>query len=297
MDVPLRGGAGHYQVRAWTSPTSELIEGDTGVLSSSANHAAARAALALYRKHRGDRPVVGVLYSHSHADHFGGVKGVTTQAEVDAGTCTVIAPDGFVEHAVSENVYAGAAMARRAGYMYGAARSRPQGPDRGRPGPNHLDRHRHAHHPHRHHHRDRRDPHARWHQDGVPADAGYRGTIGDERPVPRSRRLVHGRECHPHPAQPADPAWCGRARPSRLGTLPTAIIVGGRFETVFASHHWPTWGADRAVTFLDQQRDLYAYLHDQTLRMLNAGLTGIEIVEAIELPPVLERAWHARAAT
>jgi alkyl sulfatase BDS1-like metallo-beta-lactamase superfamily hydrolase len=67
---------------------------------------------------------------------------------------------------------------------------------------------------------------------------------------------------------------------------------GGRFEVVFASHHWPTWGAERATRFLVEQRDLYGYLHDQTLRMLNAGLTGSEIAEAMVMPPVLERAWH-----
>jgi len=68
----------------------------------------------------------------------------------------------------------------------------------------------------------------------------------------------------------------------------------GRFDVVFASHHWPTWGRERAVQYLEQQRDLYAYLHDQTLRMLNAGLTGSEIAEAIVMPPTLENAWHAR---
>ena len=84
----------------------------------------AAAALALYRSHRGDRPVVAVIYTHSHVDHFGGVLGVTTQADVDAGRVAVLAPEGFLDHAVQENVYAGTAMTRRAAYMYGTVLAR-----------------------------------------------------------------------------------------------------------------------------------------------------------------------------
>ncbi len=290
---------GIYQVRGMDLSNISFIEGDTGVLviDPLISTETARAALGLYRKHRGDRPVVGVLYSHSHVDHFGGVKGVTTQADVDAGTCTVIAPDGFVEHAVAENVYAGTAMARRAGYMYGAA----------------LDR----------------DPAGQ-----IGAGLGQTtstGTVtliiptdtitetGETRTLDGIRmefQLTPGTEA---PAEmnvlfPELGALCMAENATHtlhnLLTLRGAVVrdprvwarylteaidrFSGRFETVFASHHWPTWGADRALTFLQEQRDLYAYLHDQTLRMLNAGLTGIEIAEVIELPPVLERAWHAR---
>jgi alkyl sulfatase BDS1-like metallo-beta-lactamase superfamily hydrolase len=106
-----------------------FIEGGTGVIMIDPliSVETAAAALALHRKHRGGRPVVGVIYTHSHVDHFGGVKGVTSQEEVDAGM-PVIAPQGFLEPAVAENVYVGTAMARRAGYMYGAALPRsPRG--------------------------------------------------------------------------------------------------------------------------------------------------------------------------
>ena len=117
---------GVYQVRGMDLSNISFIEGDTGVIviDPLISTETARAALALYREHRGDRPVVGVIYTHSHVDHFGGVKGVTTQADVDAGKCVIIAPEHFVEHAVAENVYAGTAMGRRAGYMYGAALQR-----------------------------------------------------------------------------------------------------------------------------------------------------------------------------
>ena len=121
---------GIYQVRGYDLSNISVIEGDTGiiVIDPLISAETAAAALGLYRKHRGDRPVAAVIHTHSHVDHFGGVKGVVSQEDVDAGKVQIIAPEGFVEHAISENVYAGTAMGRRAGYMYGAALSRgPQG--------------------------------------------------------------------------------------------------------------------------------------------------------------------------
>ncbi|GAB1326097.1 hypothetical protein ACE1SV_04360 [Streptomyces sennicomposti] len=113
---------GVYQVRGFDLSNMTIVEGDRGVLVIDPLISAetAAAALALYRRHRGDRPVSGVLYTHSHVDHFGGVKGVIGQEDADGGV-PVIAPEGFLAHAVSENVYAGTAMGRRAAYMYGAA--------------------------------------------------------------------------------------------------------------------------------------------------------------------------------
>lgn len=121
---------GIYQVRGLDLSNISFIEGDAGVIviDPLVCTETAAAALALYREHRGDRAVSAVIYTHSHVDHFGGVFGVTTQADVDAGKVAVLAPEGFVEHAVQENVYAGTAMARRAAYMYGAVLPRgPQG--------------------------------------------------------------------------------------------------------------------------------------------------------------------------
>jgi alkyl sulfatase BDS1-like metallo-beta-lactamase superfamily hydrolase len=290
---------GVYQVRGMDLSNVSFIEGDTGVLviDPLISTETAAAAIALYRQHRGDRPVIAVIYTHSHADHFGGVKGVTSQADVDAGRCAIIAPEHLVEHAVAENVYAGTAMARRAGYMYGAALERgPAGQ--------------------------------------VGAGLGQTtstGTVtliiptdsitktGETRVVDGIRmefQLTPGTEA---PAEmnilfPDHGALCMAENATHnlhnLLTLRGALVrdpriwarylteaidrFSGRFDVVFASHHWPTWGRERAVAFLESQRDLYAYLHDQTLRMLNAGLTGSEIAEAMVLPPALERAWHAR---
>ena len=112
---------GIYQVRGADLSNMTIVEGDTGVLVIDPLISAetAAAALALYREHRGDRPVTALLYTHSHVDHFGGSRGVVDQADVDSGRIPVIAPEGFLGHAVSENVYAGGAMIRRATYMYG----------------------------------------------------------------------------------------------------------------------------------------------------------------------------------
>src|SRR3954468_9113772 len=121
---------GIYQVRGLDLSNISFVEGHTGVIviDPLISTETAAAALALYRAHRGDRPVTGVIYSHSHADHFGGVCGIVDPADVGAGRVPILAPSGFVEHAVAENVYAGTAMARRAGYMYGAALERgPRG--------------------------------------------------------------------------------------------------------------------------------------------------------------------------
>lgn len=121
---------GIYRVRGFDLSNVTFVEGDTGVIIIDPLTCVetARAAVELYRQHRGEREVRAVIYTHSHGDHFGGVKGVTTQEEVDSGRVAVIAPEGFTGHAVAKNVYAGTAMARRAAYMFGAALDRgPEG--------------------------------------------------------------------------------------------------------------------------------------------------------------------------
>ena len=288
---------GIYQVRGLDLSNISFIEGDTGiiVIDPLVSTETAAAALALYRTHRGDRPVVAVIYTHSHVDHFGGVLGVTSQAEVDAGKVAIIAPEGFTEHAVQENVYAGTAMARRASYMYGAVLARgPQGqvgcglgqyPSLGevalivptvdikRTGETHV-------------------------VDGV--DIEFQMAPGTEAPAemhfyfPKFRALCMAENATHNlhnlltlrGALVRDPhGWAGY--------LTEAIdTFADRTDVVFASHHWPTWGRDNIVEYLSLQRDLYAYLHDQTLRQLNQGFTGIEIAENFQMPPALEKAWH-----
>jgi len=289
---------GIYQVRGLDISNVTFVEGDTGiiVIDPLISTEVAAAALALYRTHRGgDRPVVAVIYTHSHVDHFGGVLGVTTQAEVDAGAVAVLAPEGFIEHAVKENVYAGPAMTRRATYMYGTLLPRGpqdqvgcglgQAPSTGEVAvivPTiHI--------------RETGEKHT---IDGVEID--FQMAPGTEAPAEMHFYFPHYRalcmaENATHNlhnlltlrgALVRDPhAWSGY--------LTEAIdTFADRADVVFASHHWPTWGHEDIVEFLSLQRDMYAYLHDQTLRLLNRGYTGVEIAEMFQMPPVLERAWH-----
>ena len=289
---------GIYQIRGFDLSNMTVIEGDTGiiVIDPLVSTEVAAAALALYRQHRGDRAVRAVIYTHSHVDHFGGVLGVTSQEDVDAGRVVVIAPEGFTEHAVQENVYAGTAMARRAGYMYGAALARgPQGqvgcglgqtPSTGEVAiivPT----------------LDIRETGEKHTVDGVEIE--FQMAPGTEAPAemhfyfPRFRALCMAENATHNlhnlltlrGALVRDPhGWAGY--------LTEAIdTFADRADVVFASHHWPTWGKEQIVEFLSLQRDLYAYLHDQTLRQLNQGYTGIEIAETFAMPPALERAWHA----
>lgn len=287
---------GIYQVRGFDLSNMTLVEGERGVLVIDPLLCAetAAAALALYREHRGQRPVTGVLYTHSHIDHFGGVRGVVTEEDVTGGV-PVLAPQGFLRHAVSENVFAGTAMARRAAYMYGAVL--PKG-ERGQIGTG-L---------------------------GQTTSTGMAGLIpptvditdtGQTETVDGIRmvfQLTPGTEA---PAElnihfPDRSALCmaenathnlhnlltlrgAEVRDPRVWAryLTEAIdLFAATSEVAFASHHWPLWGGERVTEFLSEQRDLYAYLHDQTLRMLNQGLTALEIAERMRMPPRLEHAWH-----
>ncbi|MFF3835477.1 alkyl/aryl-sulfatase [Streptomyces sp. NPDC002458] len=287
---------GIYQVRGFDLSNVTFVEGTAGVvvIDPLLSEETAAAALALYREHRGDRQVTGVIYTHSHVDHFGGVKGVTTQEDVDAGRVPVLAPVGFIHHAVSENVYAGTAMGRRAAYMYGAALARgPQGQ--------------------------------------VGAGLGQTTSTGSITLIPPTVDITEtGQEevvdgvrmifqMAPDSEAPSEMliyfpdfrALCAAEDATHtlhnLLTLRGAVVrdphawshyltesidlFGDRTDVVFASHHWPTWGQDRAVRYLGIQRDLYGYLHDQTLRLINKGWTGTEIAEHLPLPPALENAW------
>jgi alkyl sulfatase BDS1-like metallo-beta-lactamase superfamily hydrolase len=289
---------GIYQVRGFDISNITFVEGDTGVIviDPLVCTEVAAAALGLYRANRGgDRPVLAVIYTHSHVDHFGGVLGVTSQADVDAGSVAVLAPQGFTEHAVQENVYAGPAMTRRATYMYGALLARgPLGQvgcglgqaastgevavivptiDIQATGETRT-------------------------IDGVEIE--FQMAPGTEAPAemhfyfPRFRALCMAENATHNlhnlltlrGALVRDPhAWSGY--------LTEAIdTFADRADVVFASHHWPTWGRAHIVEFMSLQRDMYAYLHDQTLRLLNQGYTGVEIAEMFQMPPALDKAWH-----
>jgi alkyl sulfatase BDS1-like metallo-beta-lactamase superfamily hydrolase len=288
---------GVYQVRGLDLSNMTVVEGKRGVVVVDPLISAecAAAALALYREHRGPRPVTGLIYTHSHVDHFGGARGVLPHGS--EGGLPVLAPEGFLEHAVSENVHAGNAMLRRAAFMYG--QHLPKAPD-GQIGTG-L---------------------------GTITSTGSVGLIAPTVDITRTgqEETVDGVrfvfQLTPGTEAPAEMNFLLRDQRAlcvaenathtlhNLLTLRGALVrdarvwaryldetidvFGDAYDVAFASHHWPTWGRENVVRFLGEQRDLYAYLHDQTLRLLNNGLTGPEIAEELRLPPDLENAWHAR---
>jgi alkyl sulfatase BDS1-like metallo-beta-lactamase superfamily hydrolase len=290
---------GIYQVRGLDLSNMTIVEGDEGVLVIDPLISAetAAAALALYREHRGDRPVTGLLYTHSHVDHFGGARGVVSGEDVASGRLPVFAPEGFLEHAVSENVYAGTAMSRRATYMYGALLEKgptgqvgaglgqstslgtvtliPPTVDIVRTGQEET-------------------------VDGIRMS--FQLTPGTEAPAEMNflfpeRRALCMAENATHNLHNVLTLRGALVRDPRVWAayLDEAIgLFADRADVLFAQHHWPRWGTGRMVDFLAKQRDLYAYIHDQTLRLLNRGYVGAEIAERLELPPSLEREWHCR---
>ncbi|MFI6648062.1 alkyl/aryl-sulfatase [Streptomyces sp. NPDC050529] len=290
---------GIYQVRGLDVSNMTIIEGETGVVvvDPLTSKEVAAEALGLYARNRGERPVKAVIYTHSHGDHFGGVLGVTTNAAVDAGECAVIAPDGFMDHAVSENVFAGPAMLRRAVYMYG--RSLPVGPEA-----------------------------SVGFGLGQALSTGTVGLIAPMQSITATGqelvldgvRLVF--QLTPDTEAPSEMNFYlpdhrvlliaenvnhslhnvltlrgAQVRDAHAWAsyITESIQLFDRAEILVGSHNWPTWGHDDVMRMLTQQRDAYAYLHDQTVRLMNQGLTGPEIAEEIHsFPGELGRAWSVR---
>src|SRR5437868_2240517 len=289
---------GVYQVRGFDIANMTLIEGDTGVIvvDTLTSIEGARAAIELYFEHRGKRSVAAVIFTHTHTDHWGGARGVIDDAMLASGV-PIIAPDLFMEHAVSENIIAGPAMLRRAQYQFGPfLKKGPRGQvDCGlgksmatgsvallRP------------------------------TDLIEATGDIRTIDGlefefqmapnSEAPaemhffLPRYKLLNLAENCTHNfhnllPFRGADVrdalAWS-----KYLGEA--LQLWGGKADAMCGQHHWPVWGKQRIDTMIRQQRDLYKFAHDQTIRLMNHGLTATEIAETIKLPASLEGAWHGR---
>lgn len=288
---------GIYQLRGFDLSVMSVIEGETGVIviDPLISTETAAAAFALYQAHRGPRPVTGMIYTHSHADHFGGVKGIITEEQVASGEVPVVAPEGFLHHAIAENVFAGTAMSRRAGYMYGAAlEAGPAGQIGAGLGQTTSTGTVSLIAPTV----DIAETGTRLTIDGVEIE--FQVTPGTEAPAemnfyfPRHRALCSAENTSHtlHNILTIRGALVRDAHAWAHYLTETIDRWGDELDVVFASHHWPTWGRERAVEFLAMQRDLYLYLHDQTLRLLNTGLNGAEIAEVLEMPPALARQWH-----
>jgi alkyl sulfatase BDS1-like metallo-beta-lactamase superfamily hydrolase len=291
-------GRGVYQVRGFDISNITFIEGERGyvIIDPLTSAQPAAAALKLMREHRGDKPVTGVIYTHSHVDHYGGVRGVLSDDDIAAGM-QIVAPEGFLKAAVSENVMAGNAMGRRATYMYGATLPKdpkghvdsglgkavsmgqvslvPPTVSIGRTG-------------------------ERLTIDGV--EIVFQVTPDTEAPAemnfffPQFGALCMAENCtcHLHNIYTPRGAQVRDARAWSHYINEAVEMFAGDTEVLFASHHWPRWGSGEAARFLKAQRDLYKYIHDQVLRMANHGLTPAEIAEELALPPSLAAEWHTR---
>ncbi len=288
-----------YQIRGFDLANMTIIEGDHGLIIIDPLTCAetAAAGLALYLQHRPHKPVVAVIYSHSHSDHFGGVKGVIDEEDARAGKVHVIAPTGFMEHAVSENVIAGPAMGRRAQFQFGHTLARNEccqidsGLGKNLPSgtitliqPNWLISQETETHT----------------IDGI--EIVFQLTPESEAPAEMhfffpQLRALNLAENATRTLHNLCPLRGAQVRNSRLWSHYLDVSLeryAPHADVAFAQHHWPTWGQARLSCFLTQQRDLYKYIHDQTVRLMNHGQTASEIAETLKLPESLHREWHAR---
>lgn len=288
-----------YQVRGYDLSNFTVIKGDTGwiVFDPLLTPATAKAALKLVNDTLGQRPVTGVVYSHAHADHFGGVLGVVTPEQVKQHNIPIIAPSGFMEHAIKENVLAGNVMTRRATFQYGNVL--PKG--------------------------------ATGQVDaaiGKGLSIGMFGLIKPTVEIDDNERVmtVDGVEMvfintpgGESPAEmntyfPKDKAFW--AAENVIGTMHNVYTLRGaaardalawskfinemvygygqQAEIIFASHSWPRWGNEDIQTYLKKQRDMYAYLHNETLHLANQGVTINEIHNEINVPDSLQHEWYNR---
>jgi alkyl sulfatase BDS1-like metallo-beta-lactamase superfamily hydrolase len=289
---------GVYQLRGYDLSNMTLIEGKSGwiVVDPLTARETAAAAFAFARRHLAQRPIVAMIFTHSHIDHFGGVLGVLAEAGELSEDVRIIAPQGFMEEATSENVIAGTAMGRRAMFMYGKQLPRSErghvdsglgvSPAFGSYGllePTELID---------------RTPQALV-IDGV--DFVFQNAPGSEAPAELTFYLPHvkafnGAEVTSHNLHNLYTLRGAKVRDALLWShyIDESIELFGEAEVYLASHHWPIWGNQRIIEFLEVQRDTYKYIHDQTVRLFNQGLTPGEIAEAIELPSSLQADFHNR---
>lgn len=290
---------GLWQVRGLDLSVMSVIEGETGyiLVDPLTSTETAAAAMALVRQHIGDKPVHAVIYTHSHGDHFGGVKGIVSDEEVAEGRVQIIAPDGFMDHAVSENLIAGGAMTRRANYQFGTRLS-PGPTGQGGAGigtglpsgtfsliaPT----------------RTIVETGEKLVIDGIEIE--FQVTPGTEAPaemnfyLPHLRALCLAENANPtmHNVLPPRGALVRDSKAWADYLTESIHLFGDRTDVMFVSHGWPRWGQAEVLEFVASHRDAYKYLHDQSVRLMNKGYTAEEIAEVIALPPPLAAKWYNR---
>lgn len=290
---------GIYQVRGADLSVISFIEGKEGVIIVDPLISAetAKMALELYQKHRPGKLVKAVIHTHSHVDHFGGVRGVTTEEDVKSGKVKIIAPQGFVEEAISENVMAGNAMSRRASYMYGNIIGKGAKGTLGTGlGPSTSSGEVTLLEP--------TDTISKTGQkmtiDGL--DFEFLMAPDSEAPsemmffIPQLKAFCPAEDCT-HTLHNFYTLRGAKTRDSRkwVGYLDQALDMwGDKAEVMFAPHQWPTWGNARIVEAMEKYRDVFKYIHDQALHLANQGYTMIEIAERLKLPPELASHWATR---
>lgn len=289
---------GIYQLRGFDLANMTLIEGDTGwiVVDPLTAKETSKQAFDFAQKHLGNKPITAILFTHSHIDHFGGALGLVTAEQVKQQGIRVIAPEGFMEEATSENIIAGTAMSRRAMFMYGKRLARSErghigsglgkGPAFGSFGilePTEIVNHQTP----------------ILNVDGINIE--FQFTPGSEAPAEFTFYL------------PDLKAFCGAEVVSRnmhnLYTLRGAKVRDAlkwssyieqartqfsAADIYFGSHHWPMWGQENIQDFLKLQRDSYKYIHDQSVRLLNGGATPSEVAEQITMPEKLNTSFPNR---
>lgn len=290
---------GVYQIRGMDMANMTIVEGKTGiiVIDTLSSQDGATEALALYRKNRGDRPVRAVIITHTHTDHWGGALAVASAEDYASGRVPLVVPDGYMENAVSENVIAGNAMRRRALYQFGMFLERgPEGHVDNGLGKTYV-----------------------FGRVGLVAPNDLIMATGDSRvldgvtfefqmapdteapaemhmflPEFGVLNLAENAVHNFHNLLPFRGAKVRNALNWTTYISEALALWGDKAEVLIGQHHWPVWGKGRVQDFLKIQRDLYKFVHDQTLKLINAGLTPDEIAETIQMPKSIAQTWHAR---
>ncbi|MFG6655352.1 alkyl/aryl-sulfatase [Scandinavium sp. M-37] len=290
---------GVYQIRNLDLSNMTIIEGKEGitVVDPLISAETAKVGMDLYFKNRGKKPVVAVIYTHSHVDHYGGVRGVVDEADVKSGKVKIYAPAGFMDEAVSENIMAGNVMSRRASYMYGNLLK----PDaKGQVGAglgtttsagtvtliaptNYITK-----------------TGQKETIDGLTYD--FMMAPGSEAPSEmlwyiEEKKLIEAAEDITHTLHNTYSLRGAKIRDPLAWSKYINDAInrwGDKAEIIMAQHHWPTWGNENVVNLMKGQRDMYRYINDQTLRLANTGLTRDEIAANFKLPDGLAKAWASR---